>query len=451
MPNKTSNNLQVHVSYRQILKIALPISVSVLIPQVNFITNNIFVGGLSEQALAVAGITGVFYLIFAVMGFGLNNGLQALIARRAGENRVDEIGNLFHQGILIALAFALLDIAIVFAIAPIIFKATLINPLDVQMATKFLYIRIWGLPFLYMFQIRNSLLVGANRSKLIIWGSLVETIANIFLDYSFIYGHFGFPKMGFNGAAVASVISEVIAFLTVYAVIRWKNIAQELHIAARIKYHAANAKLVLTQSAPLILQFVISVGSWEFFYILIEHHGSRDLAISNIMRNIFGLFGCITWAFASTANMMVSNIIGQDLHHRVIELILKIMKMSMGFAIIVFIILNISPAFFLQVFGQGDDFINAAIPVVRVVSGALVVMSAAVIWLNAVTGTGNTRINLLIELIALVLYCIYAYTVLQKLFLPITWGWGAEWVYWTVIFTCSFIYLQSGRWKMKKI
>jgi Na+-driven multidrug efflux pump len=169
------------------------------------------------------------------------------------------------------------------------------------------------------------------------------------------------------------------------------------------------------------------------------------------MRNIFGLFGCVIWAFAATTSMMVSNIIGQNLHARVIELIIKIMKLSVGFALLVFIILNISPAFFLQVYGQGGHFIQAAIPVVRVVSAALVIMSAAVIWLNAVTGTGNTRINLLIEIIALVLYCIYAYTVLQKLFLPITWGWGAEWVYWMVIFTCSFIYLESGKWKMKKL
>jgi len=451
MLNERTNSLQVDVTYRQILKIALPISVSILIPQINFVTNNIFVGGLGVQPLAVSGITGVFYLIFAVMGFGLNNGLQALISRRAGENRLSEIGGLFHQGILIALAFALLDIAIVYLIAPIIFKATLTNPVDAEMAVNFLYIRIWGLPFLYMFQIRNSLLVGVNQSRLIVYGTVVETIANIFFDYSFIYGHFGFPKMGFNGAAVASVISEVIAFLAVYMVIRWKRISAQLNIHTKIKFDPVNAKLVFTQSLPLILQFIISVGSWEFFYILIEHHGAQDLAISNIMRNIFGLFGCVTWSFASTTNMMVSNIIGQDLHHRVMELIVKIMKMSVGFAIFIFLILNISPAFFLKVYGQNDDFINAAIPVVRVVSGALIIMSMAVVWLNAVTGTGNTRINLMIEIIALVLYCIYSFIVLQKLFLPITWGWGAEWIYWSATLSCSFIYMKKGNWRQKKI
>ena len=448
---KEVKNLQLEISVRQIFRIALPISFSILIPQVNFITNNIFLGGLGQQPLAVAGIAGVFYLAFAVMGIGLNNGLQALIARRAGEKKVNEIGSLFHQGILVALAFALLDIAVVYIIAPLIFKNFLTNPVDAQMAIQFLYIRAWGLPFLFMFQVRNSLLVGTNKSQLVLYGILVETLANIFLDYSFIYGHFGFPKMGFNGAAAASVFSEAIAFIMVYLVIRIKKIGKELNIPSKIKFNAENTKLVFKQSSPLILQFLISVGSWEFFYILIEHHGVRDLAISNTMRNIFGLFGCVSWAFAATTNIMVSNIIGQNLHHRVMELIYKLMKISVSAALLIFIVLNISPAFFLQVYGQNNVFIQAAIPVVRVISGALVFMSVSVVWLNAVTGTGNTRINLLIEIIALTLYCIYAYIIVQKLFLPITWGWGAEWLYWFVIFICSFIYLKKGKWKMKKI
>ncbi len=319
-------DLRVKITNRQILNIALPIAISILVPQVNFITNNIFLSGLGEQPLAVAGITGVFYLIFAVMGIGLNNGLQALIARRAGENRISEISNLFNQGIRIALSFALFGICIVYFISPYVFKTFLHNSSDAQLAINFLFIRILGLPFLYMFQIRNALLVGTNQSKYLIVGTLTETLANIFFDYGLIYGKFGLPHMGFNGAAIASVISEAIGFITVFIVFRWKGISSKLNLAGNLAYNSFNTKLILKQSAPLILQFFISVSSWEFFYILIEHHGDRDLAISNIMRNIFGLFGCISWAFAATSNTMVSNIIGQGLQHRVIELIIKIMK-----------------------------------------------------------------------------------------------------------------------------
>ena len=104
--SRVTNDLQVAITNRQILKIALPISFALFVPQINFITNNIFLGQLGEQELGVAGLTGVYYLIFAAIGFGLNNGLQALISRRAGENRVDEIGILFSQGVRIALVIA---------------------------------------------------------------------------------------------------------------------------------------------------------------------------------------------------------------------------------------------------------------------------------------------------------------------------------------------------------
>jgi hypothetical protein len=78
-------------------------------------------------------------------------------------------------------------------------------------------------------------------------------------------------------------------------------------------------------------------------------------------------------------------------------------------------------------------------------------MSFATVWLNAVTGTGNTIINLAIEFIAIALYSIYAYVVLEKLQMAITWGWAAEWIYWSTMFLLSYLYIKSGRWKKKII
>jgi Na+-driven multidrug efflux pump len=169
------------------------------------------------------------------------------------------------------------------------------------------------------------------------------------------------------------------------------------------------------------------------------------------MRNIFGFFGVFTWSFAATSNTMVSNIIGQNLHDKVSELIGMIVRLSMSFSLVVCIILNLFPGLFLSIYGQGDAFIAEAIPVLRIVSTALILMSFAVVWLNAVTGTGNTRISLMIEFITIVLYCIYVYVVLEYLKLPITWGWMSEWLYWLSTFTLSYFYIQGGKWKNKVI
>src|SRR5262245_6126488 len=110
--------LRLDTGYRQILKLAMPISLAMVVPQINFITNNIFLGGLGEQELASAGITGVYYLIFAVIGNGLNNGLQSLIARRAGQNLPKEIGKLFFHGVWVALAIAGFGVLVTYLFAP---------------------------------------------------------------------------------------------------------------------------------------------------------------------------------------------------------------------------------------------------------------------------------------------------------------------------------------------
>lgn len=278
MENASANmNLQVSITNRQILSIALPITASIIVPQINFITNNIFLGGLGQQELGVAGITGVYYMIFAVIGQGLNNGLQALISRRAGENRVDQIGSLFSQGVRISLVFAVLGILITWFFAPMLFRFALHDTERVNMAVNFLNIRILGLPFLYVYQMRNALLVGTNQSRFLIIGTAVEAIANIYFDYGLIYGKLGLPELGFNGAAYASIIAEVLGLVVIFLVIHLQGIGQRLELFKNIKYDIQNIKLILRISFPVILQFAISIISWEFFYILIEHHGARDL------------------------------------------------------------------------------------------------------------------------------------------------------------------------------
>lgn len=443
--------LKLQTGYRQILGMAMPIALAMLVPQINFVTNNIFLGNLGETELASAGITGVYYLIFAVMGIGLNNGVQALIARRAGQNLPKEIGRLFYHGVWVAIAFSAIGILLTYTIAPYILRSSIHNEIISEQVINFLFIRIWGLPFLYLYVMRNALLVGINQTKFLVWGTLSEAVTNIFFDYGLIYGHFGLPQLGFNGAAYASILAEVTGLLVIYIIIHAKGMHRAFSFFEQTKWDPSVFKLILVQSAPLVAQYTISIVCWEFFYILIEHQGARALAISNTMRNIIGMFGIFAWAFGSTANTMVSNIIGQNRGEEVLPLIKRIAGVSFLISSGVFIILNIWPAQFLIFYGQGAAFIEEAIPVVRIVSLALLLMSIATVWLNAVTGSGNSVINLIIELVALVVYCVYVFVVLETYQLSITWGWASECVYWIIMFSMSYGYIQSGRWRGKKI
>lgn len=440
-------SLQVEVSNRQILKIALPISLAMLVPNFNFIVNNIFLGHLSEQALAIASITGVYYLIFTSIGYGLNNGLQALIARRAGENKPEEIGKIFHQGILVAMGIAVIGILATYFVAPVILRHTLHSPETYNKAVYFLKIRIWGLPFLYIYQMRNALLVGTNQSKYLVAGTLAEAACNIFFDYSFIFGHFGMPRLGFNGAAYASILAEFVGMFVIFLVIRAKGIDKRFSLFKKTEWDPQNIRAIFKMSGPLIFQHAFSIMAWFFFYILIERNsGQTGLAVSNTMRNIFGFFGVFVWAFAATSNTMVSNIIGQGRKGEVVHVIKKIMKISMGLSFLVFLLLNLFPGAYLSVYGLNKDFIAAGTPVIRLVSFVLVLMSAATVWLNAVTGTGNSRFTFLIELCAILFYGVYVFTVLEKLHLSLLWAWLSEFFYWTILLTLSVAYIKRGKW-----
>jgi len=424
---------------------------ALFVPQLNLIINTIFLGHLSEQALATASITGVYYLIFGGIGFGLNNGLQALISRRAGENKPKEIGTIFQQGVFIAVCIGMFGIAFTYLIAPLIFKATIQSSEIYEDTISFLNIRILGLPFLYIYQMRNALLVGINRSKLLIIGTAAEAAANVFLDYSLIYGKFGLPQMGFNGAAVASIIAEFVGMFVIFLVVQAQGISKQFSLFYGFRYNKELTVKILQLSGPLIFQMAISVISWFFFYVLVEHHGQTNLAISTTMRNVFGFFGVFNWAFSSAANSMVSNVIGQGKKEVVVRLIAKIMLLSMSISIVICLLLNLFPQVYFSVFGQGEDFAREGIPTLRIVSIALVLMSSSTVWLNAITGTGKSNITFFIELIAIIVYCVYAYVVLESMRWSITWGWSSELIYWTLLGGLSFLYIRSGRWKSKVI
>jgi len=109
------------------------------------------------------------------------------------------------------------------------------------------------------------------------------------------------------------------------------------------------------------------------------------------MRNLFGLFGMFSWALAATCNTMVSNIIGQGLEHKVLFLIRKIVFISTGIALVICVLLNLFPHAFLAIYGQTEDWVEHAIPVLRVVSLALVMMAFTTACANGVMARAIRR------------------------------------------------------------
>ncbi|MBS1741463.1 MAG: MATE family efflux transporter [Bacteroidetes bacterium] len=441
-------NLKVEVSNKQILSIALPITFAILIPQLNMLINSIFLGRLSGEALGNAGVTGVYYLIFAVAGNGLNNSMQTVFSKYAGAGNSDIFKTILTQGIRISLQFSLVCIAFTWFVAPLIMQSVA-DPAAYPAEMEFLKIRIFGLPFLYLFQMGNAFLVASLNSRYLMIGFISEALVNILFDYLLIFGKAGFPVMGFNGAAVASVIAECTGLIVVFVVLGITGLKKKYNLLKDFGFNRKIRNEVFTVALPLVLQYIISVTTWLVFFFLIESKGTLAKQISNTMRNVFGLVGVFVWAFASTSNVMVSNLMGQKREDQVMKVINKIMLLSAGCCIVMVSLLNLVPEAFFKLFGQDANFVTEGIPVIRIISLGMLFMSIANIWLNGVTGTGKTKVNLLIEIIAITLYLAYTWYFMKLHYVSLAVAWSNEFIYWTSIFMMSWLYMRSGKWKTK--
>ncbi|OSZ81854.1 hypothetical protein CAP35_00875 [Chitinophagaceae bacterium IBVUCB1] len=443
--------MQLSVTNKGIIRLAAPISLAILIPQLNFLTNTAFLGRLGEHELAVNGLTGVFYLIMSMIGYGLNSGIQAQMARRGGEGDNEGLGKTLTNGMLLGLVSSVALMLLAMWMAPFIFGLSLHDQSHVQSSVNYLYIRVWGLPFLLMVQLMNAFYISTGQSKFLMYGSLAATIVNIVLDYFFIFGKAGFPQMGLNGAAVASVIAEAVYCAVMCGIFYFRKMQKTFPVFTQSTFDFSLARRSLNVSAPLILQYLFSIGGWQVFFIFVEHLGERELAASQILRSVFGAVSVVTWAFASTCNTLVSNVIGQGKQNEVIPVIKKIGKLSLLCTTVICVPLLLFPSAFLSLYRDDAALILLSLPSLKLIVLATLIMSLSTVLFNGVVGTGNTMVNLLIEVACVGVYLVYCYIVIERAKLPLALAWASEFVYWTSLFIISYLYLRSGKWKGKTI
>jgi multidrug resistance protein, MATE family len=442
---------KVNTNLIQIVSLSLPIALSILIPQINFATNTYFLGKVGESLLAANAIAGIFYLILTMVCYGFNNGLQVILSRRAGQEDKKMMGAVFSNSLKLGLIFCAIMMLLSWIIAPIIFDNFIHNDEIRSLAKDFILLRVFGLPLFFLQNASIQFFISTKNSKFILIGTIASTLVNIFLDYLLILGHGGFSAMGMQGAAIASIFTEwsfvIINFSIIYSY-RLNKIF-EINYFDNLDWKLSVETIKI--SLPLIVQYFFSIASWQLFFIFVEHLGKSELAISQILRSVFGVVGCTSWALASTCNSMVSNLIGQKKIHEVIPLIKKISLLSLGASILLSILLIIYPTQFLQLYSNNLSLVNLAVPALYVVIIANLLLSLSTIWFNGVLGIGNTKINLAIEFFAITIYIIYCYFIIERMRMPLAYAWGSEFLYWISILCMAIAYLKWGKWRLNKI
>jgi Na+-driven multidrug efflux pump len=293
--------------------------------------------------------------------------------------------------------------------------------------------------------------VGVMRTKVLTLSAFITTGVNVVLNYSLIFGHFGLPKMGIGGAALASVIAEACT-LVFYMIYTRKTVdisRYGLFIFRRLNMETV--RQILDISFYIMLQIFLAVSTWFIFFMFIEQTGERPLAISNIVRSLYSLLGLPVIAFSVTISTMVSNLMGEGRTDEVLPTIRKQLKMACIAVTPVAIITALFPAAFASIYTDNSSLIADTIPTLYVFCGVLFAFAFGNIYSSALSGTGNTRMVLLFDASVLVVYMAYIYLVNFVFHWPVHIAWLSEFVYWLGVGSCSYLYFRFGKWRARKI
>ncbi|MDD3788986.1 MAG: MATE family efflux transporter, partial [Petrimonas sp.] len=293
--------------------------------------------------------------------------------------------------------------------------------------------------------------IGIARTKVLTWNAIVMALVNVVFDYGLIFGNLGMPEMGIGGAALASVISELASTLF-FVIFTLKTVDLQKYGFRRVRFQWAVVKRVLDISVFMMIQYLFSIGTWMLFFVFIENYlGERPLAISNIVRSFYMIFTIPSNALAATTNTLVSNTIGANRSHEVLNLVKRLSFLSLGVILTVGALVALFPQLIIRIYTNDPSLISSTIPPFYVLLATLPVYAIATVFFNAVSGTGNTKTALTFEIITLMFYIAYMSYIIIGLRSSVAVAWTTEIVYWFFLFVFSLIYMRSGKWKNKKI
>lgn len=440
-----------NTSYWSISKVAIPVILGGFVQTFVIVIDNFFLSQVNDTAFNAAGTGGLLYLVLYMLAFGYASTAQIVIARRVGEGNAKKVGKIYWQVVWFMLGFASLLFLILFFFGYSYADDLLQDPELSAALGDFMTYRAWGIFFACLNLSFVSFYVGIARTGILVFVTMLTALLNVFLDWGFIFGNMGFPQMGLEGAALASSLSEATAFFfgaayTIFFVKREK-FGLESVIGIDKKLFWRLTKL----SIPLMIQGFISFAAWFIFFIIVEKLGSAQYTISNAIRNVYSLVLIPLFGFNATAKTYVSGLIAEKRLDEVVPTIKKIVLLSVGATTLLLCGNIFFPDHILGIFIEETHVIEDGVTVMRVVIGSLFLFSIASILFQVVSGCGDTRNALFIELSAISIYLVFAWIITSYLKSDLAVVWTSEYIYFGLLALASIWYIRKGKWKTVKV
>lgn len=436
---------------KEIWRVTYPIFLGLLAQNVINVTDTAFLGRVGEVALGAAAMGGLLYICVYIIAFGFSVGSQILIARRNGEGNYRAVGPIMWQGTAFSFGMAVcLLILMYFSAAPLI--RLLITSDSIYGATyEFFTWRIWGFLFAFVNVMFRGLYIGITRTKVLTMNAVVMALVNVVLDYALVFGELGLPEMGVRGAALASVIAEASSLLFFLLYTYYKVDLKKYGLNRFGQFDLSMVLRILRISCFTMVQYFLAMAIWFVFFMALERLGQRQLAVANIVRSVYVVLLIPVQALSTTANTLVSNLIGAGGSSGVVTLLHKISRMSFLIMVVCVGLCVASPGSILSVYTNEEVLLVESVSALYVVCGAMLIASLANVYFNGISGTGNTQAALVLEVFVQVFYALYIIIVGMVIQAPVDVCFTTEVIYYVLMLGSSLIYLKKAKWQNKKI
>ncbi len=421
---------------------SLPAMFSMLVQALYNIVDSIFVARISQDAFTALTLAFPMQMIVTAFAIGTGVGINSLVARKLGEGDKETASQVAQLGLMLALIIAAFFAGIGYVTAKYYISLFTQDPVIYEMGFSYLAI-VMTFSFGQCIEvILNKTLQATGNMLTPMISMLCGTATNIALDPILIFGYIGAPAMGIKGAAIATVIGQIVALLVTLVVLIFRK--QEIHIFFRKGFRPTKENFIgiIKVGVPsIILNAIGSVTTTVMNAILI--------AYSNTAVAVYGAFYKLqSFAFMPIFGLNQGSmpIMGYNYgaHNRkrfvaTFKLALTVAAIIMCFATALFMAI---PNLFLMLFSADANMTEIGVRAFRMLALGFIPAAFSVIYTAMFTSVGFGTRSMLLMLLRQLVLCVPFIYVLGKLFgLDYLWlGYGAAELISAIAFTPVAIY-----------
>jgi putative MATE family efflux protein len=432
-----------------IFGLALPIIGGMLSQNVLNLVDTLMVGSLGDVALAAVGIASFVQFMCTAFITGISAGVQAIAARRIGEERPDESAVPLNGGLLIAASVGVPLTAVLLVLLPVAFPLVATDPRVCEVGIDYLSIRFFSVVALAANFSFRGFWNGIGRSHVYFRTIVAMHMANIVLNYLLIFGKFGFPRMGASGAALASALAFYIG--TALYFFQGFRLARD-HGFLRCLPTREELVSLLRLSTPTGLQQTFFAAGMTVFFAMLSRVGTSEVAASNVLVNLLLVVILPSIGFGLAA----ATLVGQSLGRRDLRAARRwggdVVRVALVVMTTVGALGALAPHLLLAPFLHDPATLRLAEAPLRLIALSLPLDAIGLVLMQAMIGAGHTRrVMVLATALQWCLQLPLVYLVAFVLDWNLTAIWGTHFAYRAVQTFVLYHEWRSERWAEIKV